>query len=292
MSEVDCVLKIRSILGEGPLWHAAEQRLYWLDLRKPAIYCFDPATGRNTRIKATLRGYVGAMVVRARGGMIVADQRGLFALDPTSGRLKPFARPVTNMRRLWFNDAKCDPQGNFWSGVGDRGETRPTGIFFRIDAKGRAKKIDDGFICPNGPAFSPDGRNCYFADSCGYRIYRYEIDPATGKVGRRQPFATVPVEDGMPDGMTVDAEGGVWSCHWDGWRVTRYGPDGRIERVIKIPAPRPTSVAFGGSDYRTLYITSASLGLTRQQLREAPLSGSMFACQPGSHGLPEPMFAG
>jgi sugar lactone lactonase YvrE len=292
MPEVDCVLKIRSILGEGPVWQAAEQRLYWLDLRKPAIYRFDPATGRNARIKAALKGYVGAMVARSRGGMIVADQRGLFVLDPARGRLKPFARPVTNMRRLWFNDAKCDPQGNLWSGVGDRREAEPSGVLFRIDPKGRAKRIDRGFICPNGPAFSPDGRHCYFADSSGYRIHRYEIDPATGKVGRRQPFIAVPVEQGQPDGMTVDSEGGIWSCHWDGWRVTRYDPDGRVDRVIEVPVPRPTSVAFGGPDLRSLYITSASFGLGRQQLKEAPLSGSLFACRPGARGLPEPAFAG
>jgi len=292
MSAIECVLKIRSILGEGPLWDEAEKRLYWLDLRKPAIYRFDPATGKNSKIKASLRGYIGGMVLRAKGGMMAVDQRGIFALDPKTGQMRPFAKPAKDMRQLWFNDAKCDRQGNLWTGVGDRKEAKPIGVFYRVGHKGKVTKVDSKFICPNGPAFSPDGRICYFADSYACKIYRYDIDPATGKVGPRHLFAAVPEGQGVPDGMTVDAEGGVWSCQWDGWRITRYSPDGRVDRVIDMPVPRPTAVEFGGEDLATLYITSASVDLSREQLKQAPLSGSVFACDPGMRGLVEPRFAG
>ena len=292
MSAVECVLKTRSILGENPVWDEVEQRLYWADLRKPAIYRFDPATGRNSRIKAALQGYIGGMVLRKAGGMAVVDQRGIFTLDPATGRMKPFAKPVKDMRPVWFNDAKCDRQGNLWTGVGDRKEQKALGVFFRIGPKGKATKIDSKFICPNGPAFSPDGRICYFADSYANKIYRYDIEPSTGKVSPRHLFAAVPEGQGVPDGMTVDAEGGVWSCQWDGWRITRYGADGHVDRVIELPVPRPTSVAFGGQDLATLYITTASIDLTREQMKQAPLSGSVFACQPGVRGLVEPRFAG
>ncbi len=292
MSGLECVLKTRSILGEGPLWEEQEGLLYWLDLRKPAIYRFDPASGRNSRVRAALDGYIGAMVFRRGGGMMVLDRRGIFTLDPGTGKLRRFAKPAKDMRRLWFNDAKCDREGNMWTGVGDRKERRPLGVFYRIGPRGGARKVDSRFVCPNGPAFSPDGRVCYFADSVACKIYRYDIDPAGGAIGPRRLFATVPEGDGMPDGMTVDAEGGLWCCHWDGWRVTRYGPDGRVEREIRVPVPRPTSVAFGDADLGTLYITSASIDLTRQQLKEAPLSGSIFACRPGVRGLVEPRFAG
>ena len=292
MSAVDCVLKIRSILGEGPLWDEAAARLYWLDLQKPAIYRFDPATGKNSKVKADLQGYVGAMVFRSGGGMTIGDQRGLFNLDPATGRLKPFAKPSKDMRQIWFNDGKCDRRGNLWAGVGDRKEQKPLGVFYRISPKGKATRIDSKFICPNGPAFSPDGRICYFADSNASKIYRYDIDLATGKVGPRHLFAAVPQGKGVPDGMTVDADGFIWSCHWDGWRITRYSPDGRVDRTIEMPVPRPTSVAFAGSDLATLYITSASIGLSREQMKQAPLSGSLFACRPGVRGLVEPRFAG
>ena len=111
-------------------------------------------------------------------------------------------------------------------------------------------------------------------------------------MGQRRLFAAIPNGDGLPDGLTVDAEGGVWCAQWDGWRVSRFLPDGKLDRVLEMPVPRPTSVAFGGADLRTLYITSASVDLPRARLKEAPLSGSLFACRPGQRGLVEPRFAG
>ena len=292
MADVECVLKIRSILGEGALWDEGQNLLYWLDLRRPAIYQFDPATGRNAKVKAKLKGYIGAMVLRRSGGMIALDHRGIFALDPTTGNMRVFAKPIKDMRQVWFNDAKCDRQGNLWSGVADRKEARPLGVFYRFGPRGKATRIDSNFICPNGPAFSPDGRTCYFSDSNANKIYRYDIDLHNGRVGQRRLFAAIPNGDGQPDGLTVDAEGGVWCAQWDGWRVSRFLPDGKLDRVLEIPVPRPTSVAFGGQDLRTLYITSASVDLPRARLKEAPLSGSLFACRPGQRGLVEPRFAG
>lgn len=292
MASVECVLKIRSILGEGALWDTVENRLLWLDLRKPAVYRFDPATGRNVKLKLPLHGYIGGMVLRAKGGMMLLDQRGIFSVGPGSDRLRPFAKPAKDMRKLWFNDAKCDCRGNLWTGVCDRNELLPIGTFYRIGPKGKATTIDSKIICPNGPAFSPDGRVCYWADSVARKIYRYDIEPATGKVGSRRLFAAVPSDKGEPDGMTVDREGGVWSAHWGGWCITRYSPDGKVDRVIALPVPRPTSLAFGGDNLETLFVTSASIQLTRQQLNEAPLSGGLFALQPGARGLAEPRFAG
>src|SRR5581483_7853819 len=118
MAEVECILKFRSVLGEGAVWDEREGKLYWLDLRKPAIYRYDPATRKNAKVKAALHGYIGAMVLRRDGGMVVLDQRGIFALDGSSGALKLLAKPAANMRQVWFNDAKCDRQGNLWTGIG------------------------------------------------------------------------------------------------------------------------------------------------------------------------------
>src|SRR5271154_5726939 len=118
MADVECVLKIRSILGEGALWDEALNRLYWLDLKRPAIYQFDPATGRNSKVNATLKGYIGGMVFRKSGGMMVLDHRGIFTLDPATGTMRPFTKPIKDMRPVTFNDAKCDRQGNLWAGIG------------------------------------------------------------------------------------------------------------------------------------------------------------------------------
>src|SRR5215468_37265 len=281
-----CVLEIRSNLGEGPLWHAAERRLYWLDLLKPAIYRYDPVSGANEQLRAEIGSYVGGLVSRGRGGWIVVKDDGISAVDAVSGQRQVLLHPEADLPGNWFNDCKCDRQGRLWTGSADRGEKEASGNLYVIDAKLAARRVDSGIICSNGPAFSPDGRTAYFADSYVRRIYRYDIDPATGEVGPHRLFATIPDDAGFPDGMTVDAEGFLWNAHWDGWRVTRYAPDGRIDRVIEVPVPRPTAPAFGGEDLGTLYITSANGGLSEGQIKEAPLSGSLFACDPGVRGLP------
>ena len=287
-----CVLEIRSNLGEGPLWHLAERRLYWVDLLRPAVYRFDPASSRNEQLPADIGSYVGGLAFRWRGGWIVVKEDGISAVDGAGGRRRPLLHPEAHLPGNWFNDCKCDRQGRLWTGSADRGEKDASGALYVIDAELGVRKVDSGIICANGPAFSPDGKTAYFADSFARKIFRYDIDPASGAVGPRGIFVSVPDDAGVPDGMTVDADGFLWNAQWDGWRVTRYAPDGRIDRVIQLPVPRPTAPAFGGEDLKTLYITSASYGLSDAQLKEAPLSGSLFACEPGVRGVAEPGFAG
>jgi sugar lactone lactonase YvrE len=181
--------------------------------------------------------------------------------------------------------------GRLWSGSADTKDTDASGSLFVFDAQARARKIDSGFICSNGPAFSPDGKRAFFTDSYAFEIWCYDLDPATGEVGPRRSFARIAPEDGYPDGMTVDAEGFLWNAHWDGWRITRYDPDGRIDRALKMPVPKPTSIAFGGPDMKRLFITSASLDMTPQQLEEAPWSGCLMACDLDIAGLPDRDYA-
>jgi sugar lactone lactonase YvrE len=292
MPTPDCIVKIPALLGENPLWIPSEKRLYWLDLMKPAIYRFDPATGRNETIKAELGSYVCGMVERKKGGWILVREDGVLALDIATGKLTPLVHPEPNRPDNMMNDAKCDRQGRLWTGSLDKGEAKPSGNHYVVDKDLKVTQVAESLICSNGPAFSPDGRTAYLADSNGRAIYRLAIDPATGKVGPKQPFATTTVETGMPDGMTVDAEGYLWSARWDGGRVVRHAPDGRVDREIMLPVPRVTSVAFGGDNLDTLYITTAATGLSDEQLAKAPLSGSLFAIKPGVRGLAEPAFAG
>ncbi len=292
MTDVDCVLKTRSVLGESPVWHEGEKRLYWVDLLRPAIHRFDPASGRNETLPADIGGYVGGMVFRARGGCVIDHEDGLFAYEPSSGRLTPLADPEADKPENWFNDAKCDRQGNLWAGTADRGDTKPTGSLYRFAPDLSYRRIDTGIICSNGPAFSPDGRTAYFADSYARQIYTYDIEPSSGRVGARRSFAEIPEPNVFPDGMTVDAEGFLWNAQWGGWRVVRYRPDGTVDLTLNLPVPQPTSVAFGGEGYDTLYITTASMGLDETAFAAAPLSGGIFACRAGTRGLPEPRFAG
>jgi sugar lactone lactonase YvrE len=274
----------RAILGEGPTWRPRENAVYWIDLRAPAIFRYDCASGRNETLPIQLGDRLGAMVFTTDGCMTVADRAGLHLVDKATGKRMLLGNPDTHPLNC-FNDAKCDASGRLWSGSADTKDTDANGSLFVFDGKTRARKIDTGFICSNGPAFSPDGRRAYFTDSYAYEIWCYDIDPATGEVGPRRSFAKIKPEDGYPDGMTVDAEGFLWNAHWDGWRITRYDPDGRIDRVLQVPAPKPTSIAFGGPDMKRLYITSASLDMTPQQLAEAPWSGCLMACDLDIAGL-------
>jgi sugar lactone lactonase YvrE len=151
--------------------------------------------------------------------------------------------------------------------------------------------MDQGYIITNGPAFSPDGTTLYHNDTGQRRIYSFECDPETGTLGDRHIFAEIPEELGYPDGLTVDADGGLWCALWGGWRVTRFTPDGEIDRDLKLPASQVTSCTFGGENLDTLFVTTASIGLTSEQRAAQPEAGGLFALDPGVRGLPTPAFA-
>jgi sugar lactone lactonase YvrE len=295
MTEVRCLLEKRSVLGEGPIWRPRENSLYWIDLKAPAIYCFDVITRQNRQVPAALGKTIGGMVFARDGRMIVVDAEGVHVLN-TSGHRNLLVNPESDQVGNAFNDAKCDPKGRLWSGTADIGETRQSGSLYVIEGQGRTtgrvRRIDSGIICSNGPAFAPDGRRAYFTDSFAQEIYCYDVDLDTGLIGERKSFFRCAPEAGYPDGMTVDSEGYLWCCNWDGWSVTRYTQNGEIDRVLKVPVPRPTSVCFGGPRMDQLFITSASDGLSADQLREAPLSGSLFVCEPGVKGLLDAEFNG
>ena len=163
---------------------------------------------------------------------------------------------------------------------------RYSGALYRLDGGSKLSAVLPGMGVPNGLDWSPDGRWFYHTDSMRRTIWRYAFHGATGEVGERSLFAEVTGGGGNPDGLTVDSEGFVWSAHWDGWRITRYDPDGMIDRVIQMPVPRPTSLCFGGYDLTTLYVTTATHGLTAAELDRAPLSGSLLALNVGVSGLP------
>lgn len=278
MTEVKRLHAHRAILGEGPTWRPKENALYWIDLRAPAIFRYDCNTSALKTVPARLGDRLGAMVFTTDGKMVALDRHGLHLLDADTGERKSLSHPDSNAPNNCFNDAKCDGLGRLWSGSADTGDTEASGSLFIFDRDAKARRIDSGFICSNGPAFSPDGRRAYFTDSYAFEIWRYEIDPASGEVGPRESFARIDPADGYPDGMTVDREGYLWNAHWDGWRITRYDPDGKIDRILKVPVPKPTAIAFGGEGMNRLFITSASLDMTPQQLEEAPWSGCLLCC--------------
>jgi sugar lactone lactonase YvrE/DNA-binding IclR family transcriptional regulator len=287
---IECVLPASAYLGEGPLWSTAESRLYWVDILAPAVHRFDPATGRNETRR--LPRLIGSVVLRAVGGLVALTQNGLERLDFESGRLDPVVDPEADIPDNRFNDAKCDRTGRLWAGTTRLDSSPGHGALYRFDQDGGFARMASGFTVSNGLDWSPDDRLLYFVDSAASRVYVFDVDPVRGEISNRRVLIETGHEEGRPDGLTVDAEGGIWCAMWDGWAIRRYTPDGRLDAVVRLPVPRPSSCIFGGDDLATLYITTGRIRLSAKHLAEAPLSGSLFAFRPGVRGLPAAAFAG
>lgn len=288
--QVDCVLAASALLGESPVWCQADKVLYWVDIKRPAIHRFDPAT-RSCKTWPMPED-VGCLALRQRGGGIAALRSGLASINFHTGEVCKFPGPTMETPDVRFNDGRCDRRGRFW--VGTVHEKRHVGAaaLFRFDPDGQCSKMIGGVTVSNGLAWSPDNLTMYFADSWAHTIFSFDFDLDSGTAHNQRIFAELPHASGVPDGATVDAEGFMWSANFDGGCLTRYAPNGSIDRVIRTPVRRPTSCAFGGEDLSILYVTSASLNLTDKQLLEEPLAGSLFAVDAGVKGLPEPRFAG
>ena len=290
MTSVACVLHAKALLGEGPLWDPATRLLYWVDIKRRQIHRLDPATGLDHQWPAPED--IGSLAVRAKGGLVVAMKSGFHFFDPATATFTPIANPERDRPSNRFNDGKPDRQGRFWAGSMDDSEKSPTGGLYRLDVNLGCTRMVDGVICSNSLCWSPDGRTMYYADSYQHAIWAFDFDPDNGEVGERRIFVEIPAADGVPDGATVDAEGGVWVAQWNGWRVTRYDPAGRIERFVKLPVQRPTCPMFGGANLDIVYVTSASIHLTADDLKHQPEAGGIFAFEPGVKGLPEAHFLG
>ena len=272
------------------MWHPGENALFWVDIKGRAVHEFRPDDG--TRRSYSVGEEIGCLVPRARGGWIAALRSGFAHLDLDGGSSTPVADPEADRPGNRFNDGKCDRRGRFWAGTMDDAATEPTGSVYRLSADGRVTRVLSGYIVTNGIGWSPDDRTMYFTDSKNKVILAYDFDAGVGELANERVFATVPAGEGTPDGLTVDAEGCVWSAHWDGWRITRYRPDGTIAEVIAMPVRRPTSCAFGGKGLDRLYVTSAREGLDEDTLAEGPLAGSLFEVRLGVCGLAEVPYAG
>lgn len=280
-----------NLIGESPVWSVREQALYWVDVEGKLVQRFHPATGDIARW--TMPEVTSCIGLRGRGGLVAGTRTGLVFLDTTAGAVTPIVHPEADMPGNRFNDGKVDRAGRFWAGtknIANGPET--TGSVYRLDSNLEVHRIDRGISCVNGIAWSPDDRIMYLCDTWPRRIYAYDFEPGAGIASHRRLFAALASEDGYPDGLTVDAEGFVWNAHYDGWRITRYAPDGRVDTVVRMPVQHVTSLTFGGADLRTLFVTSASLRLTPEARERQPEAGHVLAFEPGATGLPEPLFAG
>lgn len=277
----------RDILGESPLWDERAACLWWVDIRQPAIRRLDPASGEVR--SWPMPALIGSIALVDDGRLLVALPQQFALFDPRDGRLDAFVEPPPMPPEHRFNDGRCDRRGRFWVGSMHNLTRAPEGVLYCLEGR-ELRAVRSGIRIPNSLAFSPDGRTMYFADSLRYELYRYDYDAERGAMGGEHVLArTTP--PGFPDGSTVDAEGFLWNAEFNAARLVRYAPDGRVDRVVPVPVPRPTCCAFGGPDLDVLYVTTASQQMTPEELEARPLAGALLAFDVGVRGLPEPRFA-
>jgi sugar lactone lactonase YvrE len=276
------VAKVGAILGEGPVWFGGA--LWFVDIKAPAIFRFDPATDALDRWSAPAQ--VGWVLPAADGTIVAGLQTGLHRFDPATGgfALLTMVEPERPGNRL--NDACVDPAGRLWFGSMDDAESAPSGAIYRAAADGLVRVID-GIVITNGPAVSPDGATLYHHDTLGGLVFASDL-AANGSIANTRIFASIDPADGYPDGPTVDAEGCVWIGLYAGWGVRRYAPDGRLLGSVPFPVANITKIAFGGPGLATAYATTARKGLTPAMLAQQPHAGDLFAFDPGVPGLPCP----
>ena len=288
---VEIALDALAELGEGPRWHAEEERLYWVDIPRNELHRFDPATGKDETRR--FDAPVGCIAFRAKGGLLLAMKDGLALLDDWDGTPHPFGEQLfADLPDIRFNDGRTDPAGRFWVGSVNTTKSARDAALYRVDPDGTIAFIEGGMFTCNAAAFTADGTAFRHADSPTHELRGYAVDPEAGTLSHRRIVRRFPEGRGRPDGGSFDMEGAYWSALIDGSRVVRLSEEGEILQTVELPVSRPTMIAFGGADLRTAYVTTARAGLSEAQLDQQPHAGAIFTFRVDVPGVPETPFAG
>ena len=288
----ELVLDARAELGEGPVWHAAEGTLYWVDLFAGVVHRYQPATGITGSV--AVGEFVGCVVPRQRGGLLAATATGIYHLDPVSGTSTRVAAIEADRADTHFNDGKVDPAGRFWFGsIAIDRSSDTLGDLYSLEPDLTVTHRLSGIDNTNGMDWSPDGRTMYYIDSLTRQVTAYDYDAASGAIGNPRPAVTLPPDSGVPDGMTVALDGTLWVAHWGGGRVTRWhSTTGVLLQSIPVPANLTTSCAFAGAALDQLYITTARYQEGAPALAAQPHAGGLFRYQTDTRGRPAAVFPG
>lgn len=288
MSQPQVISTQRHQLAEGPFWSASEQALYWVDI--PACQVWRWHQPSNHQKSWTLPSKVSAVFTTQGERLLLCLAKEVVYFDPATGEMETLCAIDADIPHNRCNDAKCDPAGRLWVGTMDDNEQQRSGRLWQVGANAVARQWLDGIGISNTLAWDEVRERFYFGDSMRGAIHAYSW-PELDDVRAQAAFIRTP--EGMgPDGSAIDSEGCLWNAQWDGWRVVRYSPEGEELAVISLPFARPTSCAFGGPAGSTLFITSASQGLSTEQLAKQPLAGQVLAIEVGVKGAPGQSFAG
>jgi sugar lactone lactonase YvrE len=289
--ETELVIDAKATLGEGAVWHARRQRLYWVDIDEGKVHLFDPVDHSDQVIQIGQK--VGTVVPRRSGGLMLAGQHGFAALDLRTHQLRPICDPEQDLPDNRFNDGKCDPAGRFWAGTISLKRQPRTASLYCMEPDHSVRRMLRGLTNSNGIVWSLDRATMYHIDTPTLRVTAYDYRLETGEIANPRAVVTIAEGRGRPDGMTIDAEGMLWIALWGGACIGRWDPGtGRLIRTIPIPASRVTSCAFGGPDLADLYVTTARVGLGPEESAAQPHAGGLFRVRPGITGVEAAEFAG
>jgi sugar lactone lactonase YvrE len=291
MTELKVVVDVKATLGEGPCWDAVNQLFYWVDIEQKKLHIHDPQTRSNRFIELPDR--VGAAVLRASGGMILALQNGFYSLDLETEILTAIIDPEVEITTNRFNDGKCDAAGRFFAGTMSVSDSPEQGSLYCLNTDLTCTKVLNRISTSNGIAWSLDNKIMYYIDSPTCQVWAFDYELATGIMSNKRVVITIPEGGGVPDGMTSDEEGMLWVAQWEGWQVSRWNPHtGELIEVIPVPVSRVTSCVFGGENLDVLYITTASVDVPPEGDPAQPHAGAVFSIKTKVKGAPTFTFAG
>jgi sugar lactone lactonase YvrE len=270
--------------GEGPIWDSVAGVLRWVDMLNGDILTMSPGGTIDRRHVGTI---AAAMRPRSGGGLVVAVEHGFVLLD-ADGQASPEQTAFTDPG-IRMNEGGVDRQGRFFCGSMPYDQAGPRGAFFRLDPDGTVSEVFGGVTISNGVAWNADGDTMFYIDTPTHRVDVFDYDPDAGTPSGRRPLVHVDPGHGAPDGMALDAEGGLWVAIHRGRAVHRYTPEGKLDQVVELPPSQVTACAFGGPGLDELYITTS-----RENLPDGaePQAGAIFHVTPGVRGLPLGTFAG
>lgn len=291
-TEATLAFKSEATLGECPVWDEQVGRLYWIDIISGKLCRCDPSSGEN--VAFAIGSPVGSFALRQGGqGAIIATEGGFAFLGFDSGETTPLSDPEPHLPGNRFNDGKCDPKGRFWAGTLSCDNEKDAGSLYCINSTLNITKKWDHLTCSNGMAWDTDDHIFYLIDSVNQTIHCFDYDLETGGISNQSVVAQLDYNNVLPDGMTIDTENKLWVALYNGSAIIRLDPSsGDILYKVNVPVPQVTSCTFGGPDFRELYITTAREGMSQEEIRRKPLSGSVFKAEVPFYGSPASRFAG
>jgi sugar lactone lactonase YvrE len=286
----------RMLVGESAVWHAVESALYWVDIDGKSVHRLHPSSGKYSRWNTDTEP--SAIAVDLDNNLVLATRAGFVYLNTTTGDIDDIVAAPYDTSIVRFNDGRTDPAGRFWVGTMYEPRDQQKAEMYVLDKGELRLAWAGGMTNSNGLSFSPDGKTMYHADTTTHRVDAYDYDVRTGTASNRRNLVTFPDDKkaadygGRPDGAAVDSEGNYWSAMFEGGRIVKLSPTGELLQEIELPVRCPTSVAFGGPDLRTLFVTSASKGRSNDELAKYPHSGKVLAFTVDVPGIEQAEYRG